>query len=171
MPDRSLLMDLVLGEIGGKNNAIQAYDRILWTIRSGYLALFFAAWGIFLTAYAESSQGKNMLVALPALLWVSAGLATGGFINDISYLYRKFRVIHDLNQLMQKLIEKADLMDSPEFRHAIKEYMVVSGDIGEGKFVSKGWWLAFLAGTSIYVIPPTCLLLGLSAADLIFNGY
>ena len=123
-----------------------------------------------MTAYAESTQRDIMLVALPALLWVSASHVTEGLINDISFLNRKFRVIHAVNQLMEKLIANADLMDSPESRHVTKEYMVVSGEFGEGKFVSKGWWLALLAGTSIYVIPPICLLHGLSTVELIFNS-
>jgi hypothetical protein len=35
--DRTLLEQIVLDEVADKNQAIHAYDRILWIVRSGYL--------------------------------------------------------------------------------------------------------------------------------------
>ena len=53
MSELSLLEKLVLEEIGGKNRAIHAYDRMMWTVRTGFLTLFFAGWGILLKALVE----------------------------------------------------------------------------------------------------------------------
>lgn len=53
MPELSLLEKLVLDEISGKNKAIHAYDRMMWTVRTGFLTLFFSGWGILLKAMVE----------------------------------------------------------------------------------------------------------------------
>jgi len=41
MSDRPILHQILLDEVAGKNRAVHAYDHILWTIRSGFVTVFF----------------------------------------------------------------------------------------------------------------------------------
>ncbi len=56
MRDGGALERMVQAEIGGKYLAVHAYDRMLWTIRSGFATLFFAGWGLLLRG---PSYGRN----------------------------------------------------------------------------------------------------------------
>jgi hypothetical protein len=48
MNENNLISKIIVDEIGGKNQAIHAYDKMIWTVRTGFLTLFFARWGILL---------------------------------------------------------------------------------------------------------------------------
>ncbi len=163
---------MVIGEIQGKDQAIHAYDQILWTIRSGYLAIFFAAWGLLLSAYADPDQQATMEKVLPALKSITIGLTIGGFVVDLSYLYRKFRVIHDVTALMRTVVDYSGLEDKETFRRKIRPYMRISGEIGISAeirmeiFRSLGWWLALLACLLVYLTPMFCLVVGLGLANI-----
>jgi hypothetical protein len=127
MHDHSLLEKLVLDEIGGKNQAVHAYDKMMWTVRTGFLTLFFAGWGILLKAMVEqqSSTAPHNRILLVMLL-VSVALGVGGLVVDQNYARRKFRVIYALDQLMSGIVQRHgqlhdDLVD-------IEASMQVSGD-------------------------------------------
>jgi hypothetical protein len=91
-----LLRQVILDEIKGKNEAIHSYDQMIWTVRSGYLTLFFGAWGLLLGAMLKENPGAHHNIIL-ALLLVSGGLALGGLLTDLNYVSRKFKVICNLN--------------------------------------------------------------------------
>lgn len=81
MSKLNLIERLFLEEIGGKNRAIHAYDRMLWTVRTGFLTLFFAGWAILLKALVENSSAKPSALdnrVLLVMLLVSVALGIGG---------------------------------------------------------------------------------------------
>ena len=67
MADKSFLQELILNEIKGKNAAIHAYDRMSWTVRSGFLTLFFAAWGLVLGGMVKSIGRRRKCCQSPRL--------------------------------------------------------------------------------------------------------
>ncbi len=42
MDKEELFTKIVLGEISGKNPAIHDYDKMVWSVRTGLLTLYFA---------------------------------------------------------------------------------------------------------------------------------
>ena len=88
MEKPNMLEQVVLGEIAGKNAAIHAYDKIIWIIRSGYLALTFVGWSMLLKSFCEGKFNQaavNHLVL--CMLLLSFCLATGGFVIDQNYRF------------------------------------------------------------------------------------
>lgn len=129
MSESGLLERVILSEVAGKNQAIHAYDRMMWTVRTGFLTLYSAGWGIFLKATMESqctapnSLGNRLLLVM---LLVSLVLGIGGFIVDQSYARRKFRVIYALDQQISGIVEtKGQIQERLE---QIATTMHVSGD-------------------------------------------
>ena len=161
--ERPLTDQLISSEISGKNAAIHAYDSIIWKIRSGFLTLLFAGWGIILSGLVEKSATVNLEKAKPFVLMmlvVSIGLAVGGATIDINYVRRKFRVIHDLNKLLgmslqleegQTDVQRADL------RSAIR----VSGDSGDDSYKIAGYRSAVSVLLPVYLLPIVFLSAGL----------
>jgi hypothetical protein len=74
---KHLLQKLFLDEITGKNQAIHAYDRMIWTVRTEFLTLFFAGWGILLKSIVDNSSGTQ--VNLNHLLIVYGWTLSKGF--------------------------------------------------------------------------------------------
>jgi len=169
MADREFLQEVILNEIKGKNAAIHAYDRMSWTVRSGFLTLFFAAWGLVLGGMVKEHRSPAEMSPISrALLVVSVGLALGGLLIDIGYVVRKFKVIHALNQLLQLLLdhggEPEALIDDP-VRQSLRHILRVSGDTGGGS-IEKGWGLTIGLGAVIYIVP-----LLVTAAGLYLGGF
>jgi hypothetical protein len=160
---QSFLKRVVLDEIAGKNAAIHAYDKIIWTIRSGYLTLVFAGWGLFLSASADglntASASEIATKAWPliqALFAVSVGLSVGGLVIDLNYVRRKFRVIYALNGLMAVILDRdeTELEDRSVVADFFRPFLSVSGDSGSRNFRSvNGYKGARTASLSIYLFP------------------
>ena len=47
MDNEAFITKIILDEITGKNQAIHAYDRMIWTVRTEFLTLFFLQAGVF----------------------------------------------------------------------------------------------------------------------------
>lgn len=61
-----LIRQIVFDEIKGKNSAIHAYDKMIWTIRTGFLTLLFAGWGLLLSAVGKNiNSTPKFLILLP----------------------------------------------------------------------------------------------------------
>ena len=92
------LSKLAFAEVAGKNQAIHAYDQMIWTVRSGFVTLFFAGWGLLfkelLSVERISWLHGGVFGALGA---VSAVLAYAAHSIERNYVRRKFRVIGSLN--------------------------------------------------------------------------
>ncbi|GAG39000.1 unnamed protein product, partial [marine sediment metagenome] len=138
----------------GKNKAIHAYDSILWKVRTGFLTLIFAGFGIILTGLlkegADFSKAQQYIFVM---LLVSSGLSISAIIIDINYLHRKFRVIKHLNDLL-KSASTLNTDQSEEKLNEIRQYFKVSGDSG-GNFYKdvKGYPGALTVAILVYFIP------------------
>ncbi|TAK64590.1 MAG: hypothetical protein EPO24_03190 [Bacteroidetes bacterium] len=91
----SSIQNIVMGEIAGKNAAIHAYDKMMWTVRSGYLILVFDGLG-FIVKFAIEN-GVEMPALKPYVLLFSAFTiihSRGAYEIDRNYARRKFRVIY-----------------------------------------------------------------------------
>lgn len=153
MSDFKLSEQIVLGEIAGKNAAIHAYDKIIWVIRSGYLTLFFAGWALMLQALIENStQTSETTSYILAMLVVSVGLTVGGFVVDLNYILRKFRVINALNCLTEFAINHESSVNNNEINKELIQLLNVSGDP-----YPSGRRTAIRAAIIIYMTPFICL--------------
>ena len=172
----SLLKRVVLDEIAGKNAAIHAYDKMIWTIRTGYLTLVFAGWGLLLSA---SASGLNAASAteiatkawplIQGLFALSIGLSVGGLVIDINYLRRKFRVISALDGLMAVILERGEteLMDRSIVSDLLRPFLSVSGDSGSRDFENvAGYAEAKTASLIIYLFPVICVAGAMAALGL-----
>lgn len=159
----SLIKRVVLDEITGKNQAIHAYDKMVWTVRTGFLTLVFAGWGLLLSSVADSftgCEGSDPVVKawplLAAMVAVSVGLAVAGFIVDLNYVRRKFRVISALNGLMAVIIEhdEAELMNREFIAKHLRPFLSISGDSGSRDYASvSGYKGARTISLIIYSVP------------------
>ena len=59
--NEDFLIKLVNSEIAGKNNAIHAYDKMIWTVRTGFLTLVFVAWSFVIKAAAVATMIESGL--------------------------------------------------------------------------------------------------------------
>ena len=149
-----IFYQLLFNELEGKNRAIHAYDSILWKVRTGFLTLIFAGFGIILSGLIKDgvdiSRAQQYLFVM---LLVSSGLSISAIIIDINYLNRKFRVIRHLNKLL-KVASTLDANPNEEKLKELRQYFKVSGDSG-GNFYKdvKGYSGALSIAFFVYLIP------------------
>ena len=108
-----LQRELILGEIGGKNAAIHAYDKIIWIIRSGFVSIVFGAWALLLTGAARGGglvENRGLVGLLTVLTF---GAALFAWYADRNYVQRKFKVIASLDLLMDFVLTRARMLDPP----------------------------------------------------------
>lgn len=168
MSEFNLLEKLILEELGGKNQAIHAYDKILWTVRTGFLTLFFAGWGILLKSLVETSSkepraqdNSNSL----AMLLVSLALAIGGFIIDQNYAKRKFRVIYALDRLMMSVLERQGQCQQGLGDDEV--FLQVAGDKNDDNYLKvSGYWREAAVSWAIY---PLSILIAVIGVWLVWN--
>jgi hypothetical protein len=167
--ERPLLEQIILDEIDGKNKAIHAYDQMLWTIRSGFLTLVFVGWGFMLKGMIDQKDPDLLIKAAArvaiALLLISLGLAFGGFIIDINYVRRKFRVINALNNLFLLILERdcADVGTSINVAQikSLSALVHVSGDTGDISYRIKGYCSELVICFTLYFVPILMILAAL----------
>ena len=127
---------------------------MIWTIRTGFLTLFFAGWGILLKSIVDNGADshRDMIPILIAMLLVSIALSIGGLIIDQNYVRRKFRVIYALDSLLSIILTKGSpIVNTP---NEIVSYIKVSGDQNDTEYrKASGYNPAWRAGLAIYVIP------------------
>ena len=149
MEESTLLEKVILGEVSGKNAAINAYDKIIWTIRSGFLTLVFVGWSVLLKSIAENNIDLGKVFVLSAgMLCVSLGLAIGGWFVDLNYLRRKFRVIVALNELMDA-VKTSDGNASAIPSDLLK----VAGDDANRSYDTSGYKEALMTSVVVYFAP------------------
>lgn len=155
MAASELLEKLVLGEVAGKHAAIHAYDRMMWTVRSGFLTLYGAAWGLLLQAmFDKLAVAPHELThrILLAMLLVSIVLGIGGFLIDQNYARRKFRVIYSVDRLTRVIVEhRGDI--APGIAAAAPE-LQISGDKGDRNYLEvSGYRREAFVGRVIFLLP------------------
>jgi len=166
MERESLLEKTIMFELGGKNQALHEYDKMLWNLRIGYLTLFFTACGLLVKAFIDNEgiyQAGNILYLI---LIMSFTISFGAFAVDYNYVKRKYRVIRALNLMYEMITEKVknEKPDPQDFIDLIK----ISGTTKIRKKDSKDLnsmvdtgllrerWICFL----IYFLPLTIVLAG-----------
>lgn len=155
--DEKLIKQIILDAIRGKNKALHAYDRMIWTIRTGFLTLLFSGWGLLLSFIGKDIQKfPKLAILIPVMFFVSVALAFGGFLIDKNYVRRKFRVIFALNRLMELLSEYSeDKVLDIEFRSGeLKELLKISGDSASKNYREvDGYSGARLVSLIIFLMP------------------
>jgi hypothetical protein len=161
---------LAQSQLEGKNLAIHAYDQMIWKVRSGYLTLVFGGWGILLTALANgvSERRFDELIgrAAPlvgAMFVLTSALAGAGYLVDIDYVRRKFRVIHSLNGLMNAMQSRAGAAGPKRAdlsSEVVGPFLQVSGDSGSKDYLFVGGFEgARRVSRIIYPVPVAATLL------------
>ncbi len=155
MHEPSLLESFILSEVGGKNQAIHSYDRMMWTVRTGFLTLFSAGWGLLLKAMFEKQcTAPNALdnQILLVMLLISLVLGVGGFIVEQSYARRKFRVIYALDRLMSGIVYGKEKF--PEGLEEIAGTFQVSGDKSDDSYRAvSGYAPEVMTSRIIFLLP------------------
>jgi hypothetical protein len=148
---------LALAEVEGKNKAIHAYDQMIWTVRSGFLALFFGAWGLLLKDVVNVTQFSWLHAGvLAAFAAFSAVLAYAAQSIERIYVRRKYRVIGSLNGLMHQL--ELDPISS----QSVAPYLQLAGDSTTGDPETPGFQAECSVGRFIYRLSVLALLLALA---------
>ena len=158
-----MLARIVFAEIAGKNQAIHAYDKMIWTTRTTFLTLVFAGWGLLLSSAAEdliegagSDPVAKVAPLLIAMVTVSIGLAVAGFMVDLNYVQRKFRVIAALNGLMKVVVEhdEVELKNRELVSKEFEAFLRVSGDSASLDYLGEpGYEPAWRVSAIIYSVP------------------
>lgn len=151
MSELTFKQNIVINEIEGKYKAIHSYDHIIWVIRSGYLTLIFGSWAFLLQGLIESGSFGFSIYILPMMV-ISMGLTIGGFIIDLNYVHRKFKVIQLLNQLMDLQFDVKNHLKAQDDPHELDllRCLHVAGD--------ERFSLSALIGAIIYLTPLICLI-------------
>ena len=151
----SKLFELIQTELAGKYAGIHAYDKYIWTIRSGFLTLLFGAWSLFVKQLLESSGLlisvlKSSIVILTIL---TITLALGAFFIDRNYCRRKFRIIYAVNELMRMFVKvKFDLHQEASFLQ-LSELLQISGDASNDNYKCVAYNNELNVGMIIYCLP------------------
>ncbi|HEX2027456.1 MAG TPA: hypothetical protein VHF25_05600 [Nitriliruptorales bacterium] len=108
--------ELIRSELGGKFNAVERYDTILWKVRSGYLAILYGGLGLLagkgldLASVSERQQG--VLLAVLLLVW---GFSACAALVDLGFVRAKLRVVIDSDALsdlaLELSLDQANLSD------------------------------------------------------------
>ncbi len=150
MEPTNILQQIVLGEVAGKNAAIHAYDSVTWKIRTGFLTLLFAGWGLLLKSLAEheSIAGQGVTRLVVGMVFVSVGLTLGGWFIDRNYLRHKFRVILALDQLMDAIGASAG-----DYKTIPTHLLKVAGHDADRPFLCGGYREAVRTGQYVFFAP------------------
>lgn len=149
-----LINQIVLDEIKGKNDAIHAYNKMIWTIRSGYLTLVFAGWGLAVKAAIETN--KTIETILPYIFLLSAftvALAIGAYIADRNYIMKKYRVVTALNQLVEFILTHDLIKIKGKITNNLVNLLHVSGDNDNISIETTSYQKEIFVLSTIYFIP------------------
>jgi hypothetical protein len=162
------LQQLINHELAGKNAAIHAYDKMMWTVRTGFLTLTFAGWGLLIKAAVENNRSIQEIDAFIIMLAVTTlVIAISAFLIDRNYARRKFRVIAAANELVSVWLStddgKVDLASESKFVSLLQ----ISGDAANKAYECAAYNNELFVGRVIYLFP--CLMVILLILILIFS--
>ena len=157
--ENEFVKTLITTEIGGKKQAIHAYDRMIWTVRSGFLTLVFAGWGLLVKALVEN--GAKPVKSAPYVFILAAfslALAIGAYRIDLNYVKRKFRVIAAIN-LFAKTITTIDLDNILRTgRGELAEFLKIAGDAKNESYKSGAFDGESMVSKLIYGVPSVLII-------------
>ena len=146
--------DLIKSEIGGKFAAIHAYDKMIWTVRTGFLTLVFAAWALLIKTGLEN---KLSIAEMDSYIYLLSGfslvLAIGGFKIDLNYARRKFRVIKAVNQLMKFICSTGEDNLNTDDRSRLTGLLQISGDAANKEYRQPSFDNELNVSRIIYTVP------------------
>lgn len=158
----SFLENLINNGIEGKIKALHAYDRLMWTVRSGYLTLVFAGWGFLIKSAVDAKLSFPEFAPYAQLLSVfTIALSLAAFRIDISYVQKKFRVIQSLHRIMDKLATVDFERPDNQLREMI-EYLKIAGEADNKNYDNKSYRREQKLIMLIYLLPgflSLCILL------------
>lgn len=160
--ENDFLKTLITTEIGGKKQAIHAYDRMIWTVRSGFLTLVFAGWGLLIKALVDNNANPTDSEPYVFILAAfSLALAVGAYRIDLNYVKRKFRVIAAIN-LFANTITTIDLDNIlATARHELSEFLKIAGDAKSESYRSGAYESESMVSRIIYAVP-SALIIGIT---------
>lgn len=167
MNDVNILQKIILDEIAGKNQAIHAYDKILWTVRAGFLTLFFGGWSLFVKSIIERSAKGTLDInrLLIVMMLLSVALSIGGIFVDRNYVRRKFRVIYALDNILAMVVKRGD--EVVRFVDDLQPFVQVSGDKKNETYLCVlGYWPEWGTGLMIYLLS---MLVAIFSVGLLWN--
>jgi len=152
--DKTFLEEIISEETAGKNAAIHAYDKMMWTVRSGYLTLVFGAWSLLIQSAVKQKIDftflKPYLILLASLTIV---ISIGAFLIDRNYARRKFRVIHAVNELMHfKVFKDVNKMEKNE-KDEIASLLKISGDTANKTYRLEAFANEITVSRIIFFLP------------------
>jgi hypothetical protein len=155
------LKDIIKTEIGGKFAAIHAYDKMMWTVRTGFLTLVFAAWSLVIKSMIEMQlEPGSIALYIYILCAFSLVLALGAYRIDLNYARRKFRVIKAVNQLMAFLCKPGDDHFSEPERNELTHLLQISGDAANKHYRQQSFVNEIIVSRIIYTTP-SLLIIGI----------
>lgn len=160
MPEEPLNQKIILQELECKNEAIHEYDKMLWPLRTGFLTLFFAGWGILLKSFIENKCTGELNSILIMMAIISLVICCGGLMIDINYSRRKYRVIYSLENLNKILIfiTSENKLDPK----TVEEYLLVSGAKDDTKYLQvSGYTKEKNVALIIYLMPLITMVIGI----------
>jgi len=116
---------IIMKEIDGKIQAIHEYDKMLWALRTGFLTLFFAGWGLMLKSLLGVTPVEKMNLILLMMTLLSMIICIGGISIDLNYVKRKYRVIYALDLLYGHILGEEKFDESLIAK--IREFISISG--------------------------------------------
>ena len=160
--ENDFVKSLITDAMSGKKKAIHAYDRMIWTVRSGFLTLVFAGWGLLIKGMVDNkanpSDSTPYIFILAAF---SLALAIGAYRIDLNYVKRKFRVIAAINLFAQTIttIDLDDILATG--RHELAEFLKISGDAKNESYRSGAYEGESMVSKIIYAVP-SALIIGIT---------
>lgn len=161
MINDDFIKDIISKTIDGKNEALHAYDKMMWMVRSGYLTLVFAGWSFIIKAAIENKYQIEFQKTGPYILILSAftlALAFSGYLIDKEYAKRKFRLIISINQLMRQIVlwnyDESENINKNE----MMELLQISGDADNLNYKSVQYHNEMKIIKTIYLTPALIVL-------------
>ena len=156
--------ELIKKEIDGKISAIHEYDGMLWKLRIGFLSLYFAGWGLLFTSFMKISNTDKLLFDFNTILLTLASITlvicVGGWIIDLNFSRRKYRVIHALDRLYALIFKKHGMDDphDPELTKLIQ----ASGSRSDNLYLNcNGYKKEMNVLFFVYGLPMLVMMIGL----------
>ncbi len=164
---KEILKDTIKFEMDGKNQAIHEYDKMIWALRTGFLTVFFAVWGLIIKSIIDSENMPRIQNIVPVMIMLAAVISLSACCIDSSYVRRKYKVIAALNKLYQILIDYAQ-GGTIEFEK-FKELLKISGttassneaDNKSDKLKGTGYGREIVVCVTVYLVPMAVLIAGI----------
>lgn len=150
-----LLQKIIQDELGGKYAGIHAYDKYMWTVRSGYLTLVFGAWGFFVKSALEAQNVTidkiRMYIIILAIMTIL--LSIGAFLIDRNYGRRKFRVINAVNAFMKLVVSRSFNLNEEHTIEKLAGLLQISGDASNDTYKCRAYQNELFVGAIIFILP------------------